>query len=100
MNGVPDNPALAIHLLTYALLAAITVVSYFAYLLRECRCSSCAFHKTERLQKAAKAKAEAESEARRQADLRHEYEHKGGGFLPGDPDRFNCHDEACRRNRQ
>jgi len=33
-----------------------------------------------------------------QAALRHDYEHKGGGFRDGDPDRFNCPDDQCPRN--
>lgn len=29
---------------------------------------------------------------------RHDYDHKGGGFRPGDPDRYHCADESCKRN--
>lgn len=86
--------------LSFALLAALAWSFAITYWARECRCAQCQFHVHERRVAAAKAKSEAETAARKQADLRHEYEHKGGGWQDGDPDRFDCRDDSCRRNRR
>lgn len=34
-----------------------------------------------------------------QAEFRHDYEHKGMGWRDGDPDRYDCPDLKCSRNR-
>lgn len=85
--------------LSLALAVALGVIAWARWYLSECRCASCQFHIHERRVAAETAKRAAEVEAKRQADLGHEYAHKGGGFQDGDPDRFNCHDDECRRNR-
>lgn len=54
-----------------------------------CVCEKCAFHTNERRMKAL-----------RQAELNHDTEHKGFGWKPGAPDRIDCHDETCPRNRR
>jgi hypothetical protein len=41
---------------------------------------------------------EREERERRQEAMRHDLEHKGWGYRPGDRDRMRCADEACPRN--
>ena len=36
--------------------------------------------------------------AEKQRELSHDYEHKGPGFAPTSPDRYDCNDENCNRN--
>lgn len=52
-----------------------------------CRCDHCGFHTNERRMKAL-----------RQAELNHDYAHKGPGFEDGSPDIQACNDETCPRN--
>ena len=70
--------ALAVSLVGAALLYALP---------GECRCPSCPKHVRER-----------EEKTRRQVELQHDYQHKGGGFRPGDPDLYSRTDERCPRN--
>lgn len=93
------DPALANHLFEYAVAMGLVVSGYFWHLLRSCRCDSCVFHKTERMRIAAQKKSEAETEARKQEDLAHEYAHKGGAWVESDPDKFDCSNKQCRRNK-
>lgn len=65
-----------------------------------CRCEKCAFHTNERRMENLRRAEAAAKYAADQSSLRHDYEHKGGGFLPGDPDKFNCSVEGCPRNRK
>lgn len=86
-----------------ALSYAVVVAACCAYLLwlipGPCKCPKCAFH-TNELNVARLKKAEELEEQRAKDEvLRHDYEHKGGSFLKGDPDRFNCHTETCERNK-
>jgi hypothetical protein len=48
------DPKLAIHLLTYALMLAMVVAAYFAYLNTKCFCGDCQTHALERREKAEK----------------------------------------------
>jgi hypothetical protein len=61
-------------------------------------CPKCAFHVNE--QRMAKLEAEHQrvEEAKRQMELRHDAAHKGFGWALGEPDKYNCGDEACARN--
>jgi hypothetical protein len=53
-----------------------------------CVCEKCAFHVNEvRMERA------------RQRDLEHEYAHKGSGFRDTSPDKYDCPDPFCDRNR-
>lgn len=65
---------------------------------RRCSCEKCAFHRNEDRMERLRAAETAEKYKADQATLRHDYEHKGGGFRDGDPDRFNCPDDTCARN--
>lgn len=52
-----------------------------------CACEKCGFHVNER-----------RMEAVRQAELAHEYEHKGPAWNGLSPDRYPCRDSECPRN--
>ncbi|HET7070141.1 MAG TPA: hypothetical protein VFI40_04910 [Nocardioides sp.] len=86
--------------LTLALLAALALLAFLGWWANQCRCDACAYHKHERLVAAEKARVEREQIARKAADLRHEQQHKGSMALSSDPDRFDCPDGDCRRNRR
>lgn len=78
-------------------LFAMTFIGALAWK-KECDCGKCAFHANEKRMKRLKAQEESERYSKDQANLRHDYEHKGGGWRTGDPDRFNCADDTCPRN--
>ena len=82
-------------LLTYGVVAAIVAALGLYVLPTPCRCDHCAFHIHERAEERAK-----------QAELHHEVQHRGYGYRgamrgpdPGSPDRWDCADINCRRNR-
>lgn len=85
--------------LTYALIAALILVVALHWQAAQCRCGNCEFHKHERRVAKEKAKLAKIEEQKKSAASAHEYQHKGGGWQDGDPDRFDCPEESCRRNR-
>jgi len=54
-----------------------------------CVCEHCGFHVDQRRREAA-----------HQAALSHDVQHKGFGYTHGAPDRQDCQDATCKRNRQ
>lgn len=85
--------------LSYAV-AVASAASYLLWLLPgACKCEKCSFHTNER--NIARLRREEELEKQRAEDerIRHEAEHRGGAYLPGEPDRFDCHTATCPRNK-
>lgn len=64
-----------------------------------CDCPKCAFHVNERRMKGYEADRKRQESAELQTRLRHDAAHKGWGWAPGDPDKFNCEAEDCARNK-
>jgi hypothetical protein len=84
------------------LLAAMTYA--YGYWTGKCSadnpCAKCSFHVNE--QRMAKYEAESRRKQRfmDQFELRHEAEHKGFGFRDEDPDRYECANASCERNKR
>lgn len=70
-------------------LIAISCMVWLAWLarMRTCTCEKCAFHQNE-----------ARVERLRKAERDHDRQHKGDNF-GGSPDRFDCSDIHCPRNK-
>ena len=67
---------------------SLVSLAYLWWWASRCRCGKCSFHENERRMAALK-----------QVELRHDFMHKGIGFKDTDPDRYDCPDEACVRNK-
>ncbi len=85
--------------LSWALVLALALVYVYGWLDRKgCRCEKCAFHTNERRMAILKQKEDFERRQADQADLQHDYWHKGAGWTDTMPDKFPCPDKTCPRN--
>jgi hypothetical protein len=87
-----------IDLLHAALLVAMGGAIYLWWWARTCRCAKCSFHVNEQRVKRLEAERVKLEQAEQQAHLRHDADHKGWGWDPGDPDVSDCADASCPRN--
>jgi hypothetical protein len=79
---------LPVEMLTYAVVAA-SACSYLIWKLPgPCACEKCGYHVQERKDKDAM-----------QTIMQHDMQHKGHGYGAGWPDKYDCADIACKRNK-
>lgn len=89
------------------LIVVVAAIAMFAYLwgYHTGRCSKmnpcpkCAVHSDEHKVWAAAEKERQKRMFMDQYELRHEMDHKGQGFKDSDPDRWDCRNPNCTRNR-